>query len=125
MRFCNVRVDNVPLTPVKVEMRDVLAAMDPVTTLLARRVSVANVDTVSPGITRVDAAREESVRLCPMALEKMAMLVDNSVVFTVELFTVDNTVRNEVDNSCVTRLDTTPVDAESVEVTMLWPDKVE
>jgi len=125
VRYCRVSVENAPLTLVRVEMSEVLAAMVPVITLFARSVSVANVDTVSPGITRVDAAREESVRVCPMALEKTAMLVDNSVVFTVELSMVDNTVRKEVDTSRVTRLDTTPVDAESVEVTRLWPIMVE
>ena len=125
VRYCRVSVENEPLTLVRVEIRDVLAAIVPVITLFARSVSVANVDTVSPGMTRVDAAREESVRVCPMALEKTAMLVDNSVVFTVELSMVDNTVRKEVDTSRVTRLDTTPVDAESVEVTRFLPIMVE
>ena len=99
VRYWSVSVENEPLTLVRVEITEVLAAMVPVITLFARSVSVANVDTVSPGITRVDAAREESVRVCPMALEKMAMLVDSSVVFTVEPSMVDNTVKKEVDDS--------------------------
>jgi hypothetical protein len=86
------RLEVTRLEVITVDAESELVSMELDCISMANSVPVANVDTIRPGITRVDAASVESMRFCPTAVEKTRYDVDRVITRMVDAVMVEREV---------------------------------